>query len=149
MSHPTTPDRVLDDNYECLGCGTHFSEPCYLTCPFETGLFGPAVILRIAASRLHEHPAGVGHDIGGALLAASLQLLGPDDATRVTDEAQQVLTDFLIDWWGSGAEQIRSQVVCRHGLFTGVNEVRQSLYDAAAHHDGYNSEPDGPGGNRH
>jgi len=148
MSHPTTPERVFDDNYECLGCGAHLSEPCHPTCPFETGQFGPAVILRIAASRLHDHPAGVGHDIGGALFATSLQLLGPDSAARATDEAQRVLTDFLINRWRPGAEPIRSQVVYRHGLFTGLNEIRQSLYDAAAHHDGYDTEPDGPGGNR-
>lgn len=47
--------REVDHNSECVGCGAHVSEPCHPTCLFETGQFGPAVILRAAARRLPQH----------------------------------------------------------------------------------------------
>lgn len=137
-----TSARLLDHNNECVGCGAHSSNPCHPTCPFETGVFSPPVLLRAAAGRLRDNPAGVGYDIGGALFAAALDLVGADEAAGAADEARQILTGFLIDEWGEQAEQIRFEVVYRHGLFTDLDNIALSLYAAAARHDGLDFDPD-------
>jgi len=137
-----TGDRLFDHNHECVGCGAHLSEPCHPACPFETGMFSLAVLLRAAARRLRENPAGVGYDISAAVFAAGLDLVGEHAAAAVADEAREVLTGYLIDTWGSGAEAIRTGVVYRHGLFTDLPEIALSLYAAAARHDGIDFDPD-------
>ena len=142
MTEPTTPDRVIDHNNECVGCGAHVCEPCHPSCPFQTGNLGPAVLLRAAARRLREHPAGVGYDIRGALLAAALDLLHPDQATPAAEEVQEILTSFLVQEWGEWAEPIRAELVYRHGLFTDLDNIALSLYAAAARHDGLAFDPD-------
>jgi len=129
------PNLRWDHNNECVGCGAHLSDPCDPTCPFETGVFGPAVLLRAAAGRLREHPAGVGYDISAALFDAAMELVSRQDAAGATEQAKQVLTGFLVDQWGPSAEAIRGQVVYRHGLFSDLPEIARSLY-AAASHDG-------------
>jgi hypothetical protein len=136
------PAREIDHNNECVGCGAHISEPCHPNCPFETGQFGPAVILRAAARRLRDHRAGVGYDIGGALWAAAVDLVGREDAVRLADQARAVLTEYLIWDWGAKAEPIRAQVVYRHGLFSDLDDISRSQYAAAAHHDGIDVDPD-------
>jgi len=136
-----TGARQIDHNNECVGCGTHSSNPCHPTCPFETSSFSPSVLLRAAAGRLRDNPAGVGYDIRGALFAAAMDLVGPDEAAAAADEGQEVLTGFLVEEWGEQAEQIRAQVVYRHGLFTDLDNIAPSLY-AAARHDGLDFDPD-------
>ncbi len=135
------PSRELDHNDQCVGCGAPDSEPCLSTCPFATGEFGPAVILRAAARRLPQHQAGVGYDIGGALWAAAVDLVGREAAARVTDQAREVLTEYLVWDWGASAQPIRSQVVYRHGLFSGLGEIGRSQYAAAARRDGIEFDP--------
>jgi hypothetical protein len=130
------PSRQFDHNNECVGCGAHISEPHHPTCPFETGMYGPAVLLRAAAIRLREHPAGVGYNISEALFSAALELVGKDQAASAADRGKQVLSDFLVDQWGPSAQEIRSQVVYRHGLFTDLPDIARSMYAAAARHDG-------------
>jgi hypothetical protein len=137
-----TGARQIDHNNECVGCGAHASDPCHPTCPFETGSFSPSVLLRAAAGRLRDNPAGVGYDIRGALFAAALDLVGADGAAGAADEGQEVLTGFLVEEWGEQAEQIRAQVVYRHGLFTDLDNIALSLYAAAARHDGLDFDPD-------
>jgi hypothetical protein len=134
--------RQLDHNHECVGCGAHHSEPCHPACPFETGVYAPAVLLRAAARRLREHRAGVGYDIGGALFAAALDLVGRDEAADATDGAREILTGYLVEQWGAGAEATRSEVVYRHGLFTHLPDIARSLYAAAARHDGIDVDTD-------
>lgn len=129
-----TPSRKFDHNNECVGCGAHLSEPCDPTCPLETGAFGPAVLLRAAAGRLREHPAGVGYDISAALFDAALELVGGQVAAGAAEQAKQVLTSFLVDQWGPNVEVIR--LVYRHGLFSDLSEIARSMYAAAASHDG-------------
>jgi len=113
-----TGAHQLDHNQECVGCGAHVSNPCHPTCPFETGSFSPPVLLRAAAGRLRDNPAGLGYDIRGALFAAALDLVGRDAAGSAADEAQEVLTTFLIDEWVGRAELVRAEVVDRHGQLT-------------------------------
>ena len=137
-----TGTRRLDHHHECVGCGAHLSDPCHPTCPFETGAFSPPVLLRAAAGRLREHSAGIGYDISGALFAAALDMVGPAQATGAADEARQVLTGFLVEEWGEQAEQIRAEVVYRHGLFSDLDNIAVSLYAAAARHDGLDFDPD-------
>jgi hypothetical protein len=100
------------------------------------------VLLRAAAGRLRDNPAGIGYDIPGALFAAALDLVGRDDADGAADEAREVLTGFLVEEWGEQAEQIRAEVVYRHGLFTDLDNIALSLYAAAARHDGLDFDPD-------
>jgi len=100
------------------------------------------VLLRAAARRLREHPAGVGYDIGGALFTAALDLVARDEAADAADEAREILTGYLVEQWGAGAEAIRAEVVYRHGLFTHLPEIARSLYAAAARHDGLDFDPD-------
>ena len=137
-----TGPRQTDHNHECVGCGAHFANPCHPACPFETGTFSPTVLLRAATGRLRDNPAGVGYDIGGALFAAAVDLVGRDEAAGATDEAREVLTGFLVDEWGEQAEAIHSQVVYRHGLFADLADIGRSLYAAAARHDGLDFDPD-------
>ena len=137
-----TGTRQLDHNHECVGCGAHYADPCHLTCPFETGDFSPPVLLRAAARRLRDSPAGVGYDIGGALFAAAVDLVGRAEVGGATDEAREILTGFLVDEWGEQAEQIRAEVVYRHSLFTDLDNIALSLYAAAARHDGLDFDPD-------
>jgi len=141
-SRRVTGARQVDHNNECVGCGAHFSEPCGPACPFETGTYRPAVLLPAAARRLREHPAGVGYDIGGALFAAALDLVGADEAAGAADEARQILTGSLVDQWGPRAEEIRAEVVYRHGLFSDLADLARSLYTAAARHDGIDFDPE-------
>ncbi|PWU52747.1 hypothetical protein DLJ47_18045 [Micromonospora sp. S4605] len=71
------PPAEFDHNNECIGCGTAGpGDPCDPTCPFTTGTFGPAVILRAAARRLAQHPAGIGYHIPDAIFAAAQHLTG-------------------------------------------------------------------------
>ena len=141
MTEPTTPDRVIDHNHECVGCGAHFSEPCHPSCPFETGHFGPAVLLRAAAGQLTQHPAGVGYNISATLFATAVELVGGSAAGAASDEAAVALADFLVAQSGGKAEAIRDQVVYRHGLFSDLPEIAQSMYAAAARHDGIDFDP--------
>jgi hypothetical protein len=134
--------RQLDHNCECIGCAAQFADPCHPSCPFETGSLRPPVLLRAAAGRLREHPAGVGYNVGGALFAAALDLVGGDEAQSAADDVHEVLTGFLIAEWGEQAEQIRAEVVYRHGLFTDLDDIARSLYAAAARHDGLDFDPD-------
>ena len=113
MTEPTTPDRVIDHNNECVGCGAHFSEPCHPSCPFETGHFGPAVLLRAAAGQLTQHPAGVGYNISATLFATAVELVRGSAAGAASDEATAALADFLVASSGGKAEAIRDQVVYR------------------------------------
>jgi hypothetical protein len=143
MSQDTTiPAREIGYKDECVGCGEHFADPCHPTCPFETGEFGPAVILRAAARRLRAHPAGVGYDLAGAIFATAVDLVGREQAQAFADAARAVLTDYLVDQWGPQAEEIRTQVVYRHGLFTHTDDITVSLYGAAEQHEENDVDPD-------
>ena len=143
MSTPTGNSiHQFDPNNKCVGCGTDIAGLCPSTCPFETGAYGPAVLLRAAADRLPEHSAGVGYDISGALFSAALELVGEHQAASAADAAKQVLTNFLVDQWGPGAQEIRAEVVYRHGLFAHLPEIAQSLYAAAAQDDGIDFDAD-------
>jgi len=155
MSEPTTDPaatsgasrriisaRECDHNHECVGCGVHFSEPCHPACPFATGVYRPAVLLRAAARLLREHRGGVGYDVGGALFTAALDLVGEADASGACDEARRILTGYLLDRWGAKAAPIRTELVYRLGLFSDLAEIAMSLYAAAAQHDGIDFDPD-------
>ena len=136
------PSRQFDHNNECIGCAAHLSDPCEPTCAFESGVFSPAVLLRAAAGRLREHPAGVGYDIGAAVFDAALELVGEREAATASEQAKQVLTAFLVDQWGPSAEAIRAEVVYRHGLFSDLPEIARSAYAAAARYDGIDFDPE-------
>ncbi|MEU7935275.1 hypothetical protein [Micromonospora echinofusca] len=141
----TIPAREIDHNDQCVGCGANAygvsaGDPCHPLCPFETGTFSPAVILRAANLRVRNHPAGVGYDIAGAIFAAAVDLAGNDPAQALADEARQALADYLVGQWPPKAEAIRNQVVYRHGLFAQLTEIAVSLYGAADQHDG--NDPD-------
>jgi ferredoxin len=119
----TIPAREIDqDKDECVGCGAHFVDPCHPECPFETGKFGPADILRAANRRVRNHPAGVGYDIAAAIFAAAVDLV-PDRAQVIADEARAALADYLVGQWPPKAEAIRNQVIYRHGLFAQLAEI--------------------------
>ena len=62
-------------------------------------------------------------------------------AGPASDEAAAALADFLVASSGGKAEAIRDQVVYRHGLFTDLPEIAQSMYAAAARHDGTEFDP--------
>jgi hypothetical protein len=138
----TIPTREIDHDNECVGCGTHFANPCHPLCPFETGEFGPAVILRAANRRVRNHPAGVGYDLAGAIFGAAVDLAGRDQAQALADASRAALADYLVGQWGPQAEAIHSQVVYRHGLFAQLAEIAGSLYGAAEQHDGNAPDPD-------
>ncbi|MFG3423415.1 hypothetical protein [Micromonospora sp. NPDC048063] len=141
MTQRTTILREIDHDNECVGCGAHFANPCYPLCPFETGKFGPAVILRAANRRVLDHPAGVGYDIAGAIFAAAVDLAGRDQAQALADESREALADHLVGQWGPKAQAIHSQVVYRHGLFAHPVEIAASLYGAADQVDGNDPDP--------
>jgi hypothetical protein len=111
-------ERQFDHNNECVGCGADHADPCHPSCPFETRVFSLAMLLRAAARRLRDNPAGVGYDIRGAVFDAAVVLAGAEHACGGTADACEVLTSFLIAQWGPQAEQIRREVVYRHGLFS-------------------------------
>lgn len=145
--HTAIPDREIDHNDQCVGCGADAygisaGDPCHPLCPFETGEFGPAVILRAANRRVRNHPAGVGYDIAGAIFAAALDLVGRDQAQALAGEARTVLADHLVGRWGPQAKEIHTQVVYRHGLFAQLDDITVSLYGAADQHDGNDVDPD-------
>jgi hypothetical protein len=143
MSQDTTiPAREINDQDECVGCGAHLSDPCHPLCPFETGEFGPAVILRAANLRVRNHPAGIGYDLAGAIFAAAIDLAGRDQAQPLADASRAVLADYLVGQWGPKAQAIHSQVVYRHGLFAQLTEIAVSLYGAADQHDSNAPAPD-------
>ncbi|WP_047891161.1 hypothetical protein [Micromonospora sp. RV43] len=143
MSQRTTiPTREIDHQDECIGCGAHLANPCGPLCPFETGEFGPAVILRAANRRVLAHPAGVGYDLAAAIFDAAVDLAGRDQAQALADQARAALSDYLVDQWGPQAQAIHSQVVYRHGLFAHLDEIAVSLYGAADQHDGNDPDPD-------
>lgn len=133
--------RRYDHNNDCVGCGVHIAGPCHPGCPFETGAYRPAVLLRASAARLREHPAGVGYSISDAFFAAALDLVGRHEATGAAEQAKHILADFLVDQQGY-AEEIRTQAVHRHGLFTDLPEIARTLYAAAAAHDGIEFDPE-------
>ncbi|SCL43828.1 hypothetical protein GA0070606_0018 [Micromonospora citrea] len=142
MSQDTTISaREINHQDECVGCSAHLSDPCHPLCPFETGEFGPAVILRAANHRVRNHPAGVGYDIAGAIFAAAIDLVGNDQAQALADESRQALADYLVGQWGPQAEAIHNQVVYRHGLFAQLAEIAVSLYGAADQYDGNDPDP--------
>jgi hypothetical protein len=135
--------RQLDHNQACVGCGAGHADPCDRNCPFESGVFSPAVLLRAAARRLLENRSTAGYDIGGALYAAAVDLVDADAAGAV-DRAREVLTGFLVCEWGPDAEPIHSQPVHRLGLLSDVADIARSLYAAAARDDD-KAASDGPG----
>jgi len=142
MTKPTTPDRVIDHNNECVGCGMHLSEPCNSFCEFETGEFGPAVLLRAAAGRLRQHPAGFGYNVSAALFAVALDLVGSSAAVQTTEEAKAALADYLLEQWGANVKLVRGQPTHRHGPLVPLPEIARSLYAAAARHSGIDFDPD-------
>lgn len=133
--------RQYDHNCECVGCGAHLPDPCHPDCPFETGVYRPAVLLRASAARLREHPAGIGYSISDALFAAALDLVSRHEATGTAEQAKHILADFLVNQQGY-AEEIRNQAVHRHGLFTDLPEIARTLYAAAAAHDNIDFDPE-------
>jgi hypothetical protein len=136
------PPRELDHRHECVGCGAHFSDPDAPSCPFETGEFGPAVILRAAAGRLTDRPAGIGCDINGALFATALEFVGRENAWEATTKASDALAEYQAQLGGEPARAIRDQLVYRLGLFATNDEITVSLYGAAALHDDIDFDPD-------
>ncbi|GAB3866424.1 hypothetical protein GCM10029963_79710 [Micromonospora andamanensis] len=145
--HTAIPAREIDHNDQCVGCGAaaygvSAGDPCEPLCPFETGDFGPAVVLRAANRRVLDHPAGVGYDIAGAIFAAAVDLVGRDQAQALADESRQALADYLVGQWGPKAQAIHNQVVYRHGLFAHPYEIATSLYGAADQYDGNAPDPD-------
>ncbi|MFF3857128.1 hypothetical protein [Micromonospora sp. NPDC002575] len=137
----TIPRREIDHDKECVGCGAHFANPCHPLCPFETGEFGPAVILRAANRRVLDHPAGAGYDLAGAIFAAAVDLVGRSQAQALADAARTMLADYLVGQWGPQAKEIHNQVVYRHGLFAHPAEIAVSLYGAADQDDDHDVAP--------
>ena len=87
-----------------------------------------AALAPLTPARGCRYPLGIqrGRDLGQRV-ARRAQLRGPAGG--------------LVASSGGKAEAIRDQVVYRHGLFTDLPEIAQSMYAAAARHDGIDFDP--------
>jgi hypothetical protein len=142
MKATTTTVTRYDHNDRCIGCGAHLADPCGPDCPMQTGQITAAVVLRYAAPRLPQYPAGVGYDVRDAIFGAAQDLLDSERPYPLAHDAAQILAEYLHQVVNPGSDLSGPQLIYRHGLFVGVAELACELYAAAAHSDGIDFDPE-------
>ena len=124
--------RSYDANGECVGCGASFGQPCQRHCPYRTGRFDTATVLRLAGARLDNHRnTGIGFDVWGALYTAARALFGPSEARDRAIDAQHLLAAHLATRRGVSLEPSVAMAVSRYALFADTEEMTSALYGAA------------------
>ncbi|GEM_PF-3945817 len=121
-----------DASGECVGCGGSFGQPCERHCPYRTGRFDTATVLRLAGARLDNHRnTGIGFDVWGALYAAARALFGPSEARHQSTDAQHLLAAHLATRCGVSLEPSVAMAVHRYALLADTEEMTSALYGAA------------------
>lgn len=126
--------REFDDHGECVGCTARHAAGCHPRCPFDTGRFGPGLVLRAATRRLEQRLFGC--RIRETIESTARYLSGQDDPRELAETAVRALGGYLSEEAAAECALTGDELVTQLGLAVSAEQVTPLLYAAAARADG-------------